>query len=427
MDSVTHSLLGAALAKTRLGSASPLAPVGLVVAASLPDFENVVLAFYDEPTNMIHHRSITHAVVGVALLIPLFTLLVWRLERGWCRRPARGSPGLLALGIGLAVASHPLLDWLNTYGVRPWLPWDWTWYHGDLVFIVDPWIWLLLGGAIAVAGKRTWWGSIALGVLGVLLSIPVLLAAGFTPAALQVVWPLALLVFVVARWQSLGARRPNTVVATAVALAAAYVGFLGWAGRTAWEQSRPVIAAQLAPGESIIARTISPQPADPLRWQIIAETERAVYRHTFSILDAPGGAVRLAKNLDRPLVQQLADTPRGRAWRIFARHPVAAVATIGDHQRVYLMDARYPMFPARGFSSFTIDVPHSGSAAARAAVAECGSPHVRPTRAHRSRSTDSRGQLARARFRSARRHAGSCSPPEGPCRESSGAYAHGRR
>jgi inner membrane protein len=367
MDSITHSLLGAALAKTRLGRVSPFSPGAPVVAANLPDFENLVLAFCDQPANMMHHRSVTHSVLGVLVLAPLFALLVRGLEWRFARRragdasdrrvPPAGSLPALIGAIFLATATHPILDWLNTYGVRPWLPFDGTWYHGDLVFIVDPWLWLLLGGTVALAGRRTPFGHVVLAALGLLMLVIVWLATPFVPAALPVVFVLALPALAAARYAGVGRRRADAVVAGSLALGIAYVGFLGWAGRTARETSMPVIAAALPEDERIVARTVSPQPADPLRWQIIAQTERAVYRHTFSILDAPGGVVRLESRPDHPAVRKLAETRAVRAWRVFARHPVAVVANRAGGERVYLLDARYPMFPARGFSSITIDVP----------------------------------------------------------------------
>jgi membrane-bound metal-dependent hydrolase YbcI (DUF457 family) len=360
MDNLTHSLLGAALAKTALGRTSPLAPAALVIAANLPDFENVVLAFCDKPTNMIQHRSVTHSVLGVLVLAPLLTLLVRGLERRFRGGRSIGPFWLLLLGIGLATASHPVLDWLNTYGVRPWLPFDGTWYHGDLVSIVDPWLWLLLGGAVCLAGRRTTAGSVTLGVLSLLTTTIVLLADSITPWVLQVIWPVTVLALVLGRRGGLGRRRADALVVVTLALAVGYVGFRGWAGHRAWQMSQRVLAAQLGSGETIIAHTENPDPADPLRWQIIAETCTAVYRHEFSIRVSPGGPVRLRKRLDDPLVRQVADTREGRAWLTFARHPVALIARHGAGQRMYLLDARYPLLPPRNFACVTLDVPSLG-------------------------------------------------------------------
>jgi inner membrane protein len=36
---------------------------------------------------------------------------------------------------------------MNVYGVRWLMPFDGTWFYGDSLFIVDPWLWLLLGAA----------------------------------------------------------------------------------------------------------------------------------------------------------------------------------------------------------------------------------------------------------------------------------------
>ena len=52
-------------------------------------------------------------------------------------------------------ATHPLLDWTNNYGIRFLLPWSQKWSYGDLVFIVDPYLWLILGGASFLLTART--------------------------------------------------------------------------------------------------------------------------------------------------------------------------------------------------------------------------------------------------------------------------------
>ena len=35
------------------------------------------------------------------------------------------------------------MDWTNNYGMRFLLPWDSRWFYGDLVFIIDPYLWIL--------------------------------------------------------------------------------------------------------------------------------------------------------------------------------------------------------------------------------------------------------------------------------------------
>ena len=65
------------------------------------------------------------------------------------------TPFLSLVGSVLVViATHCLVDFTNSYGWRPFPPfWD-RWFYGDLVFIVDPYMWLILGGAIFLTAKR---------------------------------------------------------------------------------------------------------------------------------------------------------------------------------------------------------------------------------------------------------------------------------
>ena len=55
----------------------------------------------------------------------------------------------------LGVYSHVFLDYLNNYGVRLLAPFDWRWFYGDALFIVDPWIWLVLAVGFAVTRYRS--------------------------------------------------------------------------------------------------------------------------------------------------------------------------------------------------------------------------------------------------------------------------------
>jgi inner membrane protein len=54
---------------------------------------------------------------------------------------------------GISTLTHPFLDWLNTYGMRWLMPFSGRWFYGDSLFIVDPWLLLMLGGGI-LAAKR---------------------------------------------------------------------------------------------------------------------------------------------------------------------------------------------------------------------------------------------------------------------------------
>ncbi|HYP13939.1 MAG TPA: metal-dependent hydrolase [Bryobacteraceae bacterium] len=141
MDNLTHALTGVLLSRAGLNRLSPKANWLLVLAANVPDIDILALAggtdLYFE-----HHRGITHALVMIpvmALLPVLFVRFVLRQKLSWVR-------ALLASSVG--VASHLLLDWTNSYGIRLWLPFSDSWPALDITSVIDLFIWTTL--AIAV-------------------------------------------------------------------------------------------------------------------------------------------------------------------------------------------------------------------------------------------------------------------------------------
>src|SRR5215213_1365341 len=158
MDNLTHSLVGLTAAKAGLEKLSPGATALCVVAANAPDADIVVLAFGDRWTFLHHHRGITHAIVGVVCLAVIGPLIFYGVDRIWSRykeQPPKTKLKGLMVASFIASATHPLLDWTNNYGIRFFLPWSQKWSYGDLVFIVDPYIWLILGGAAFLLTARS--------------------------------------------------------------------------------------------------------------------------------------------------------------------------------------------------------------------------------------------------------------------------------
>ena len=166
MDNLTHSFVGLTAAKAGLEKLSPGATTLCVIAANAPDSDIVVLAFGDRWTFLHHHRGITHAIVGVIGLAVILPLIFYGVDRLWSRykdqSPKTKLKGLMIASF-IASATHPLLDWTNNYGIRFFLPWSQKWSYGDLVFIVDPYIWLILGGAVFLLTARTKFLKVHLG------------------------------------------------------------------------------------------------------------------------------------------------------------------------------------------------------------------------------------------------------------------------
>src|SRR5215210_5506945 len=179
MDNLTHSLVGLAAAKAGLERLSPGATAVCVLAANAPDLD-ILAALGGKWFYLHHHRGITHSFMGMlalALFIPSLFYALDRLIARIRKRPSRVRFAGLLIASLIVSASHPLMDWTNNYGVRPFLPWNGEWYYGDLVFIADPWIWLAVGGAaFLLTSKRTWqiiiWSILALVLTGLVVFGP---------------------------------------------------------------------------------------------------------------------------------------------------------------------------------------------------------------------------------------------------------------
>ena len=52
----------------------------------------------------------------------------------------------------LAVLSHLLLDYTTSYGVRLFEPFSFKWYSWDIVYMAEPFMWVVLGLGLAVPG-----------------------------------------------------------------------------------------------------------------------------------------------------------------------------------------------------------------------------------------------------------------------------------
>src|SRR5215216_2877037 len=146
MDNLTHTLVGAALAESGLRRRSALGAATLLVGANFPDIDVVAVPL---GRGLELRRGWTHGVLALVLLPVVLTALVLAWDRLVRRRRAPGAPragegdaasvrpGQLLLLAAVSIATHPLLDWMNTYGVRWLMPFDGRWFYGDALFIVD--------------------------------------------------------------------------------------------------------------------------------------------------------------------------------------------------------------------------------------------------------------------------------------------------
>lgn len=374
MDNLTHSLVGLAAAKAGLGRTSHLATFVCVAAANLPDAD-VVVSFKSPAAYLEHHRGITHSIVGIVALGLLFPAVVYACERLYARargrEPRARFKGLLLCSLVL-IGSHPLLDWTNSYGVRPFLPWDGRWIYGDLLFIIDPWVWMILGGACFLLTSRTRWGLLAWAVLAAALTtLFVVLPFRFRsamPPMVQIIWLAGLAVIILLRWRRAGERRGALVAGTALALVAVYCGALAFVQARAYREAA-LLSDGLARqgGESLMRVAATPTLANPFTWRCLAETDRSTMRFDLPLGDIYFENLRGQVFVDKPSAEESAVVERAsreEAARVllnFSRFPVARVVRDerGGGWVVQFADLRFtePSERAASFAALNVPVP----------------------------------------------------------------------
>lgn len=366
MDNFTHSLVGLTAAKAGLERLSPGATLLCVLAANSPDSDIIVLAFGDRWTFLQHHRGVTHAIIGVVALALALPLLFYAVDRLWSgfrnRSPQVKLKGLLIASF-IVSASHPLLDWTNNYGIRFFLPWSPRWSYGDLVFIVDPYLWLILGGASFLLTRkgrtqRLVWGGIAVILTFLILASP---RSSDLPNQLviAILWIVAISAFIVLDLKGARERLGTRIAFVAFALILCYWSFLGLAhSRALARGSEEAARIAGANGETVARIAAMPTLANPFRWDLVFETDRATYR--FELALAGGAEVANAVRYEKtPEILELVSAQRpAHLFLGFARFPVAQLTDPGCTTRtlVQLADLRYTE-PGRTRGSFSLEVP----------------------------------------------------------------------
>jgi len=352
MDPLTHTLTGAALSRAGYHRATPLATATLILAANAPDID-ILAGFGGAYATVAFRRGWTHGPLALLLLPLALTGLVLAYDR-WIRRrrhpdvtPANG-PAVFLLAL-LGTATHPLLDWMNTYGIRLLMPFRKEWYYGDALFIVDPWLWLALGGAVYLAGvlrrrTRTRLGDVAWATLALLATLLVL-GVTIVPTAAKVIWVLGITGLVALRiLAGRVTRAPHAAERIArwgVGFGVVYITLMVLASATAErEVRRELNASGFGPDQVMIA----PEPANPFQSSILATSPAAYIRGSYHWLQRP--RVRLE---DEPvpfpprnaLTEAAAQTTDARRFLTWSRFPIFLVQEVEDGYLVQIRDLRF--------------------------------------------------------------------------------------
>lgn len=138
------------MSRAGLNQRTALATSTLVIANNLPDID--VGVFLTDTLAMSFRRGWTHGVLAQATLPIVLTGAMLVYDR--FRKKARGDaasagpvvrPAQILLLSYLGVLMHVFMDFTNSYGVRLLMPFSETWFYGDALYIVDPWLYVALG------------------------------------------------------------------------------------------------------------------------------------------------------------------------------------------------------------------------------------------------------------------------------------------
>jgi inner membrane protein len=150
VEPITHVLFGATLGRAGLNRKTAFATATLTLAAEAPDVD-ILYYFVGPVVGFQHHRGWTHSLIAAPVMAALALGVVWLWNRLFRRKsPTPGAPvsqararlparwGLMYLYACLGAASHVLLDFTNSYGVKPIAPLSYHWVAWDIVSIIEP-------------------------------------------------------------------------------------------------------------------------------------------------------------------------------------------------------------------------------------------------------------------------------------------------
>jgi inner membrane protein len=183
---------------------------------------------------------------------------------------------------------------MNTYGIRLLMPLSERWFYGDVLFIIDIWIWIMLGLGVWMSRRR----------------------AG-----------------------TAGAVRPARI---SLALSSVYILAMGLSSHAAERMARQQAEAQgLGPVTQVVA---SPVPLNPFRREIVFATPDTYGFGTLDWLSTRRLTLdpqRVKTHMDDPALSAARGNKSVADFLYWARLPMATVARTPKDVTVTLGDGRY--------------------------------------------------------------------------------------
>lgn len=347
MDPVAHTLAGAALAEVGLKRLSRYATPVLIIGANLPDID-AIATLWGGDTALYVRRGWSHGILAMLLLPLLLAGAVWAWHH-WRGKRKVGMPpfrfGTIIVLSYLAVWSHPLLDWMNTYGVRLLMPFSDTWFYGDTLFIIDPWFWLLTAVGVVLATSTKSSAIAGWLVLGAATTLLVLSASVVT-TPIKVLWVMGLISIVIIRRFKIPSQ---SAARFGLATATIYVGAVYGLARMA----ESAVAARFP--EPFEAQA-NPSPGNPFSHRVVL-----VYDTYYRIVLEDGTHIELPRQEPDDIVRAALDNDSIKGFVNWMRYPYWQVQETPSAWVVTFWDLRYmyPGAPESGIGQVQVEVPKS--------------------------------------------------------------------
>lgn len=269
MDTITHGLLGVTVAECGFRSRAGRAAAWMgAVAAVLPDTDmaiGLVGRLLGNPwLGWQYHRGFTHSLFAVPVMALGLALI-------WHRYASYKGFAFWYLCAGLALLSHPLLDWCTSYGTVLLTPLSDGRFALDAVPIIDP----VYSGVLVAA-------------------------------------------ILISRWLRKSRPRVNTIAIglAGLAVSTAYLGL----GYTQHERAMSRLQAHAAhSGDRILHARALPSIGTVFLWRLVYKTDGAFHFGRTNTLTGDANVVFDAAPIpDSPAIRRLADDPRIKMLDWFA-------------------------------------------------------------------------------------------------------------
>ena len=311
MDNLCHSLVGAAIGKAGLARRTTLGMSTLVIANNLPDVD--VAVFATNTLAMSFRRGWTHGLPAQVTLPILLTGAMLAYDRLVVQKRAGAPPPAVARELLLlsyiGVLLHVFMDLMNSYGVRLLMPLRDRWFYGDALFIVDPWLYLVLGGG--------WWLSRQRGAKG----------------------------------------RPQAARPARIALAIAAIYVVAMLGSNFIARAAVRDGLQRAGREANARFMVTPVAVNPFAREVVVDLGDRYEKGNLWFEPRPHfrpAGFGMPKGLDDPEARQALQSPRAQAFLRWSRFPFVQVDRNTSPPSIWINDYRYANAGPYGWSATKI-------------------------------------------------------------------------